>query len=375
MINNSGSLTTINSTFDLNRTINHSYYNDHFYVYGIYNTNNVNMTDGGIKIYDTSGATSPLTYYYGIRNVDSSTSNLDGISIDITGGKQTYNVLHESSSTTNVFKNIDFKAADVPTAYGIYIDTGTINVQTGNIETGVYVEEDEHGNKTYIDKNVDTAHGVYVNTLGSALVLGVKDTSDKSGTAEADVSITNPLIIAKGNTLGIGVKKYDGLFKFYDGIVMGNTYAKPDTTSETDHVNYAATTYYDDDIAYEYCVLEYVRDFENKHDWSASMNDVYYKTINAAINRSQEDDIIYMMRSLVQNIEVPSDKQVTIDLNKHILSGTITNNGTVTIINGEISTTGTSYTTAVTNNGTMYIGKDDGTIIDDYVTYLGNYRH
>ena len=377
MIDNTGNYTSNNSAYNVDRTINFRYCSsgscDHYYVYGINNTGNVNMLNDEMNIYDTSNTTSPYTNYYGIRNTKTSSSNLDGVGISISGGALTYGLLHESSSTSNVLKDIDFKISDVLTAYGAYLDTGIVNIQSGSIQNGTIVELDENGEIiSHTNKNVGTAYGVYINKVGTTLELGVKDESDKAGTAEADVSISNPLIIGEGSELGVGVKKYDGYFKFYDGILIGNTQAKPETTTETDHINYVTKTYYDDENGFEYCVLEYSRSIENKHDFSASMNDVFYKTLNAAINRSDGLSTIIMQSSLQQNVVIPEDKNVILDFNNHILSGTVTNNGTATLINGEITTTGTTYDIAVINNGVMYIGRDDNNIIDDYVIILGN---
>ena len=64
-------------------------------------------------------------------------------------------------------------------------------------------------------------------------------------------------------TTGIGVKKVNGLFKFYDGKIVGSTNAKPETTTEVEY-NFEATTHTDTETGYEYCVLEYLLDTVNE---------------------------------------------------------------------------------------------------------------
>ena len=61
--------------------------------------------------------------------------------------------------------------------------------------------------------------------------MGIKD---GVGTPDADVSTTDPLVQAIGTTTGIGLRKVNGFFNFFDGKIIGSTYAKPDTTSNTE---------------------------------------------------------------------------------------------------------------------------------------------
>ena len=86
------------------------------------------------------------------------------------------------------------------------------------------------------------------------MVLGI---NDGDGTESDKVSITDPSISAIGKTLGIGVKKANGYFKYYDGKILGSTNAKPDTTTEVEK-NYEVVTYKDSNN-YEYTVLEFMK--------------------------------------------------------------------------------------------------------------------
>ncbi|MCX4249477.1 MAG: hypothetical protein OSJ65_06925 [Bacilli bacterium] len=88
--------------------------------------------------------------------------------------------------------------------------------------------------------------------------MGSKDASETSGTAESSVSVTNPLIRAIGTTSGIGVRKVNGLFNYYDGKIIGSTSSTPDTTSSTEPY-YEVAKRIDSETGYEYATLEYMR--------------------------------------------------------------------------------------------------------------------
>ena len=100
--------------------------------------------------------------------------------------------------------------------------------------------------------NATTAYGVYVDS--GSLTMGIKD---GDGSENATVDKENPFVKAVGTT-GIGVKKNNGYFKYYDGKIMGSTNAKPDTTTDTEY-NYESVMHQDQETGYEYCVLEYMK--------------------------------------------------------------------------------------------------------------------
>jgi hypothetical protein len=82
-------------------------------------------------------------------------------------------------------------------------------------------------------------------------------TSPNYGTANADVSIIAPSVTAIGTNTGIGVKKTEGEFNYYDGIITGNTNAKPELPTKIEYL-YQAINHTDGD-GYEYCILEFMR--------------------------------------------------------------------------------------------------------------------
>ena len=162
----------------------------------------------------------------------------------------------------------------------IAMENVDINMESSASETGVSML---HGNATIKNTNIhlsgnDQTRGIYLNNSNTSVILesgeinvdgknvygilvdngsiqlGIKD---GSGTSSATVSIENPLIRAIGTTMGVGVKKVNGLVKYYDGKIIGSTNAKPETTTETE-TKYEVRFYVDEETGYEYCILEFM---------------------------------------------------------------------------------------------------------------------
>lgn len=99
-----------------------------------------------------------------------------------------------------------------------------------------------------------------------------------------------------------------------------------------------------------------------------------YGSIMAAEGVAQKDDIITLLVDTEET--VTNDKKVTLDLNNHTVTGSLTNttSGNITIINGEINNPSGA---AVINNGTLTLGvddyNDDGTanILNDNIRLVG----
>ena len=202
-INNTGSLNLNNVNISLNKNTTNST-NTKF----IENSSKVEIIDSVISLKDNS-TTSRI---YGISNIKTGTISTTNTSYEISGGRTIYGFYNNTSD--NVINMV----------------TGLINVYGAQNAYGIYVNEGEV-------------------TIG---------TYDGSGTEQADVSQTNPSITAIGTASGIGVKKINGLFKYYDGIITGSTNAKPETTTEVEY-NYEVKTYISEETGYEYCILEYLK--------------------------------------------------------------------------------------------------------------------
>ena len=161
-------------------------------IYGVYNSESnstFKCTSCEFEITSTSSSA------YGIGISNSSLVELDDVSIKING------------SVNNT------------TGYGIEIYNGKAVLKNTTIDVG---------NSRY-------AYGIYINN--GEVTMGEKEdsTSPNYGTVNANVSTTNPSVKAIGSTTGIGVKKVNGKFNFYDGIIIGSTAAKPEIATDVEY--------------------------------------------------------------------------------------------------------------------------------------------
>ena len=103
-----------------------------------------------------------------------------------------------------------------------------------------------------------------------------------------------------------------------------------------------------------------------------------YASIAAAIsdNTLQAGDTILLLADTEETVTIPEGKDFTLDLGEFIVTGSITNNGTLTLLNGEINNPDGA---AFVNNGTLTMGINDYldaeeqrvNIQDDYVRLIG----
>ena len=179
---------------------------------GLYNTGDINASDFSIEL-DKNNTSGNL---YGIYN-EKGTINLD---------------------------NLDMSVVNGTASYGIYVKNGDVSLKSGTISA--------QNNKT-------NAYGIYIEN--GTVTMGEKEDESGTnyGTINADVSVTNPSIKAISNTLGIGVKRVNGYFNYYDGIITGSTNAKPDVTSTVEY-KYQVENHVDPATGYEYCILEYMKE-------------------------------------------------------------------------------------------------------------------
>lgn len=99
-----------------------------------------------------------------------------------------------------------------------------------------------------------------------------------------------------------------------------------------------------------------------------------YPSIMRAEAEAQPEDIITLLVDAEE--VVTNEKEVTLDLNNHTVTGSLTNTtaGNLTIINGEINNPNGA---AVTNNGILTLGVDDyddegiANVINDNVRLIG----
>ena len=234
----------------------------------------------------------------------------------------------------------------------------SVNVEGGSYNYAIYLDND-NSKVTMISgavmvKAANNGYGVYINR--GTFTLGEQETDEnKKGTADAEVSTTNPYIYAVARARGYGVKKVNGTFKYYDGKIIGSTSSKPETTTEVEY-KYEATTYLTSK-RYEKTILEYMKD-----DYSGStvarIDSTYYPSLTDAFDKAQDGDTIILLKN-TNETEIVNLKNITLEMGGHRATAQINNKGNLTIINGSI---GNYETTTIINDGTLTIGEDDGVI-------------
>ena len=306
---------------------------------------------------------SRLFYNTGTLNIQNNTNAVVGNA----SKRQLYGtgVYSQSSAKTNI-TNANLTVQGTSTGYGFYVEgnSSKINFKTGNLTCN----------------NSTTCYGAYINH--GTLEIGIED---GSGDETADVSITNPNITAIGSSKGIAIKKINGFFNFYDGVIVGSRFAKPETTSIVEK-NYEVTTYLDENTGYEYAYLEYMQeDYQNsnaKASITIGLNTTYYSSVREAIStyldglahgEFQDGVEITLLQSNVElyvidedtdeeietPITIPSNANVRLNLNGRSITTQFINYGNFEIFNGSVQNFDKP---TIINNGTLVMGKNDGNV-------------
>lgn len=109
-------------------------------------------------------------------------------------------------------------------------------------------------------------------------------------------------------------------------------------------------------------------------DAAAKIGTVLYLTLQDAINASQADDTVTLLKDVSEKITIAADKQLTLDLNEKTLTGTdanyvINNFGTLVITgNGVVDSTAVSHNTLVRNGETGVMTIENGTFKSARIT-------
>ena len=190
------------------------------------NTSTLEITDTTLKSISTSYYKSN---FQGIKN--SGTLTFNSGTMNIEKGVTNYGIYN--TGTTN-FYNGSINVKEATTGYGVY-NTGTFTMLGGEaIVTGV-----------------TNATGFYQN--GGEMIFGHLE-----GTGiDANPSTTNPLIKGIGTTSGYGVRKINGIFRFFDGKFVGSTEAKPEAPTQIEEPDYEVVFGTDTD-GYNYSTLKYL---------------------------------------------------------------------------------------------------------------------
>ena len=328
-------------------------------------TNTGTMSLIGSTYTNTIGSTSQSSLDTAISN--SSTMTIDNTNILVNKsdvGKHSQAILNTKNLTIQNNSKINIGSLNNTYEYRGITNQGTgditisdseINVTGGSVAYGIY-SNSANAKATILSGKIDVeravnAYGVYANT-------GTFEMGHYEGTGgeTADVSTTDPLIYVQGDR-GIGVKKINGAFNFYDGIIEASKFAKPETTTNVEY-QYEVTTYVDENTGFEYALLEYMgHDYQG--DTVALLNGVYYSTVQDAIDKCEEGDTIKLLKSVSEDLVIPTGGYVTLDLNKHSITTKLINSGTFNVYNGSLQNFDKN---TIINYGTVILGENDGNV-------------
>ena len=339
VVSNSGTLTITDTNIRTNSN------SGSYEFVAIANSGTLNITNGTIDVDKDSNARSGVI---GINNTNA--LNLNGVTINVgLQGRTSGTYKGIQNSGTAVLEGNTLTVVGGSTNYGVYENGNKITIKTGKVEA----------------KEAANTYAIYINS--GTYEQGVEDGSERE---DADVSKSDPEINSYG-TRGIGVKKMNGSFNFYDGIINATRYTKPEMTTLVEK-SFEVTTYVNAITGNEFAWLEYIRDDYEHSDAVAKIGDTFYDTLELAVSKAENGDKIELIKSVTENIEIPNNLNVEIDMQNHSITGQIVNNGTlqiydgsVQIYNGLIPVTEDNVETAniaVINNGTLIMGQDDGNV-------------
>ena len=233
--------------------------------YSISNSGTMDISNINVKLDDS-------IYVNSNKSLILNTSKMSMTKLTIDAFEKTsYNITGIQNSGTMDISDSNISIESIETRgknYGVYNSYGSINYT--NTKVSLYNGDENYGcfasNGSLFMKNGiinvvgdRIAYGIYIEN--GTVTMGEKEDESGTnyGTINADVSVTNPSIKAISNTLGIGVKRVNGYFNYYDGIITGSTNAKPDVTSTVEY-KYQVENHVDPATGYEYCILEYMKE-------------------------------------------------------------------------------------------------------------------
>ena len=348
--------------------------------YGFFSTNggditisNANITTKLTNIYLRNGNMTIYNgTYYSVKDnvIDTNNSNLtiiDGdFSNDMNYGSQViYFSANSGVSVTGHILNANITGNEGNIISGselieftidnINIDTNNCSITAGlvsnlNINNGIIRSKNSYAISVYsIYRDIEGEVNIYGGTIISENNYGVYYRGGKLNIGKKDdiMDKTSPVII--GNTYGLyNTAVYnDSDISLYDGILKGKTsgyYGSINTI--LDDCSLAVGEELIDQETYLTAYLEKQWDF-------LMVNGEKYRSFKDAINAISSEGTITVLGNymVTEIVEIPSDKEITIDLSGNTLSflNSITNNGSLTIIDSSEQNTGSL----------LYIGTTD----------------
>lgn len=364
------------------------------YTYGICNKNdaNVNILGGKISMYNgnsgenTSGnycvymekgtlSATGGTISGGTGVYNRGTATLENVSISsITGVGDNTGTININNGTTISCgsRAIDYNSGTINIYGGIIksSDSMAIHNSNGNGIVNIYdgtIKSSSTSNATIYNIGTVNITGGTVESTSTSAIQNVGTLT--IGDNQYPVSKESPVIT--GATYGVG---NSGTFNYYDGIITGKTKAISGSVTNIPQL-YKVVYSENDTVA--------TLDIDAQFEQVASVNGIYYDTLQSAINAASSNGKVILHKNIVLTSQatIEQSANVTINLATYSISYTgensaIVNNGNLTIINyneeeqKEIEDADITIPAevknlngvAITNNGTLTIGIDNGTV-------------
>ena len=244
------------------------------------------------------------------------------------------------------------------------------------------------------EANYCNSYGINITNGGAAIVEGGTYTGATTAFQVADGTLTiNSGTFKQAKTIASAAPDYakyvinciDGAYKNGEAEieVNGGTFIgfNPADNPEGEGTSYVASSSLANE---EQGGTTTIRPYTAEDDVAAQIDERYYPTLQAAINNAGKDITVTLLKNTNEDIVIPEDAELTLDLNGRTLTNvsghTITNNGTLTITNnGTLTITGdgtvdnvthgkaalVNYGTAVVENVTLKRSQEAGTDADN----------
>ena len=258
------------------------------------------------------------------------------------GTKATIQLLRDTEETCNVYSGQNI----------------TLDLNGNTISNNLYnmCTIENNGTLSIIDSSTDENKIGKITSENNIAIKNNEGATIILGSDDSDVSIIRPEIIGQIN----GILN-DGTFNFYDGIIKANKAIKGDVTATP--TDYSAITTVEDNG--EVAILGRLADY------SARIGHIYYSTLQEAVDKAKENDIIYLVipNELQETLIIDSTKNVTINLDgkqitSHASEYAIRNSGKLNIVSREGETIKTALILN-TSDSTIYNDKDAQLTIND----------
>ena len=266
----------------------------------------------------------------------------------ITGSKAIFNMF---GGTIN---NYSFGSND--NSYGIR-NSGTINITGGNINS----------------RSSRDSYGIYNSNAG---VVNIGTKGDGIVSSDTPSILSENTITSNEDYGGYGIYNINATLNFYDGKIEGSTRAITEDSKVTEVEETQKPQYSEDYKIYAYGI-EAID--------VAKIGNKTYSSLQNAINDAIENDVIEILRGIQYtnqdvNLTIPSNKNVTIDLQNHPIVSAIedsvfTVEGNLTIIDtigGENGKIVSSYNNTVNVKQDGILEMSGGTISNNKNTSIYN---